>query len=51
MNGFWINFWAILLGVTLIAYSILVVRVTLGGFRDIQSMFRKLSERDENDES
>ncbi len=49
-NHVWIVFWAALLGITLLAYTILVVRVTLGGYRDIQEMFRKLRDQDEDGE-
>lgn len=45
MTGSWTLFWGALLAVTLIAYSILVVFVTIGGFRDIREMFRKLGKR------
>ena len=42
MTGWWIVFWGALLGTTLIAYAVLAVIVTIGGFQDIRSMFRKL---------
>lgn len=38
----WMIFWGTLLGVTLLAYACLAVVVTIGGFRDILSMFGKL---------
>ena len=42
MNG-WIFFWGGLLLVTLVFYSVMVVYVSLGGFKDIRQMFRSLS--------
>ena len=47
MNGFWIIFWGALLALALLAYAVLAVFVTIGGFQDIRAMFRKLRERDE----
>ncbi len=57
MNG-WIFFWGALLLVTLVSYTVMVVYVSIGGFKDIRQMFRSLSgdgddkpEREEGDES
>jgi len=47
MNG-WIFFWGGLLLVTLVFYTVMVVYVSLGGFKDIRQMFRSLSGNGEN---
>ncbi|MCH2060256.1 MAG: hypothetical protein MK183_06480 [Verrucomicrobiales bacterium] len=47
MDG-WINFWGALLVVTLLFYSLMVLYVSIGGFRDIRQMFRTLSGDGEN---
>ena len=54
----WIFFWGFLLIVTLMFYTVMVVYVSIGGFKDIRQMFRSLSgdgddkpEREEGDES
>ena len=47
MDG-WINFWGALLVATLLFYSLMVLYVSIGGFRDIRQMFRKLSGDGEN---
>ncbi len=47
MNG-WSFFWGGLLLVTLVFYSVMVVYVSLGGFKDIRQMFRSLSGNGEN---
>ena len=46
MSG-WLTFWEILLVVSLAVFAVLVVLVTIGGFRDIRSMFRALDEQHE----
>ena len=57
MSG-WIFFWGALLLVTLMFYTVMVVYVAIGGFKDIRLMFRSLSgdgddkpEREGDDES
>ncbi len=57
MSG-WIFFWGALLLVTLLFYTVMVVYVSIGGFKDIRQMFRSLSgdgddkpEREGDDES
>ena len=45
MTDSWALFWAALLVVTLLGYTILAVFVTIGGFKDIREMFRKLGKR------
>jgi hypothetical protein len=57
MSG-WIFFWGALLLVTLVSYTVMVVYVSIGGFKDIRQMFRSLSgdgddkpEREGDDES
>ena len=54
----WIFFWGALLLVTLVFYTVMVVYVSIGGFKDIRQMFRSLSgdgddkpEREGDDES
>lgn len=47
MDG-WINFWGALLVATLLFYSLMVLYVSIGGFRDIRQMFRTLSGDGEN---
>ncbi len=54
----WIFFWGSLLIVTLLFYTVMVVYVSIGGFKDIRQMFRSLSgdrddkpEREGDDES
>ena len=42
MSG-WIFFWGALLLVTLMFYTVMVVYVSIGGFKDIRQMFRSLS--------
>lgn len=42
MSDPWIIFWIGLLGLTIMAYTVLAVVVTIGGFRDIRAMFRRL---------
>ncbi len=39
----WIFFWGALLLVTLLLYTVMVVYVSIGGFKDIRQMFRSLS--------
>ena len=48
MNSGWTMLWGGLLAATLVAYTILTVVVTLGGWKDIRAMFRNL--RDSDDE-
>ena len=57
MDG-WIDFWGALLVATLVFYALMVVYVSIGGFKDIRQMFRSLSgdgddkpEREGDDES
>ena len=47
MDG-WIDFWGALLVVTLVIYALMVIYVSIGGFRDIKRMFRTLSGDREN---
>jgi hypothetical protein len=47
MDG-WINFWGALLVVTLLFYALMVLYVSIGGFKDIRQMFRSLSADGEN---
>lgn len=45
----WLAFWTTLLLTTLAAYSVLVVVVTIGGFRDMLTMFRRLGDQPPTD--
>lgn len=49
MDG-WINFWGALLVVTLVVYALMVIYVSIGGFRDIKRMFRTLSDNKQNND-
>ena len=44
---FWIKFWSIFFLVSLILFAGLAVVVTIGGFFNIRSLFKNLSERSE----
>lgn len=50
MNSGWIVFWGGLLGITLVAYAVLAVVVSIGALKDIRDMFRKLRGPDDDDE-
>jgi hypothetical protein len=51
MSQAWMIFWGLLLALTLVAYVGLTVVVSLGGFRDILAMFRKLRSETEEEAS
>ena len=44
----WIDFWGALLVATLVLYALMVLYVSIGGFKDIRRMFRTLSAEAEN---
>jgi len=43
--NFWISFWSIFFVVSLVLFALLAVTVTIGGFFNIRSLFKSLSER------
>ena len=47
----WLALWTGLLLVTLAAYSVLVVVVTIGGFSDMVAMFRQLDKGAQKEEA
>ena len=42
--NFWMTFWGALFAVIVVGYALLAVVVTVGGARDLRSLFRKLHE-------
>jgi len=44
--NFWIKFWSIFFFASLIIFACLAVVVTIGGFFNIQSLFKSLTRRD-----
>ncbi len=49
--NFWIDFWTIFFYVSLSIFAGLAVVVSIGGFFNIRSLFKSLSERREQDDS
>ncbi len=49
--NFWISFWTIFFVVSLVLFALLAVTVTIGGFFNIRSLFKSLSERREQKEN
>ena len=47
--GFWISFWEIFFFASLAAFAVLAVVVSIGGFFNIRSLFKSLSERTEKE--
>jgi hypothetical protein len=47
---FWISLWKIFFFVSLAAFAVLAVVVSIGGFFNIRSLFKKLSEHAEQDD-
>ncbi len=45
--NFWINFWTAFFIVSLVLFAGLAVVVTIGGFFNIRSLFKNLSDRSE----
>ena len=43
--NFWISFWTIFFVVSLVLFALLAVTVTIGGFFNIRSLFKNLSQR------
>lgn len=48
--GFWISFWEIFFFASLAAFAVLAVVVSIGGYFNIRSLFKSLSERTEQDD-
>ena len=48
--NFWIDFWKIFFFASLAAFAVLAVVVSIGGFFNIRSLFKSLSERAEQDD-
>ena len=48
--NFWISFWTIFFIVSLALFATLAVAVTIGGFFNIRSLFKGLSDRSEHAE-
>jgi len=47
--NFWISFWTIFFVVSLVLFTLLAVTVTIGGFFNIRSLFKGLSQRAEQE--
>ena len=45
--NFWINFWTVFFIVSLVLFAGLAIVVTIGGFFNIRSLFKNLSDRSE----
>ena len=41
----WATFWGVALAASLLAFALLAVAVTIGGWRDLRTMLRALGER------
>ena len=49
--NFWINFWSFFFFASLAVFAVLAVVVTIGGFYNIRSLFKSLTNRvDQNDD-
>ncbi len=49
--NFWINFWSVFFFVSLVVFACLAVVVTIGGFYNIRSLFKSLTDRaDQHDD-
>lgn len=48
---FWINLWSIFFLASLVIFASLAVVVSIGGFFDIRSLFKSLTDRAGQDES
>ena len=47
---FWINFWTAFFIISLVLFAGLAIVVTIGGFFNIRSLFKNLSERSKESE-
>jgi len=48
--SFWTNFWTVFFVISLVLFASLAVTVTIGGFFNIRSLFKNLSESREQKE-
>ncbi len=48
--SFWISFWTAFFVVSLVLFALLAVTVTIGGFFNIRSLFKSLSDRPDQEE-
>ncbi len=48
---FWIDFWTIFFYASLAIFAVLAVVVSIGGFFNIRSLFKSLSERSDQDDA
>ncbi|MHC4169809.1 MAG: hypothetical protein ACYSWQ_22915 [Planctomycetota bacterium] len=48
---FWIDFWTIFFYASLAVFAALAVVVSIGGFFNIRSLFKSLSERSDKDDA
>jgi len=48
---FWINLWEIFFFTSLVIFAVLAVVVSIGGFFNIRSLFKSLTERREQDDA
>ncbi|MEA3224351.1 MAG: hypothetical protein U9Q07_00240 [Planctomycetota bacterium] len=48
---FWISLWEIFFFASLAVFSVLAVVVSIGGFFNIRSLFKSLSDRSEQDDA
>ena len=48
--NFWINFWTIFFIASLALFAGMAIVVSIGGFFNIRSLFKSLTERSENSE-
>ncbi len=48
---FWIDFWTIFFYASLAVFAVLAVVVSIGGFFNIRSLFKSLSQRTEQDDA
>jgi hypothetical protein len=48
--SFWTGFWTIFFFASLVLFAAVAVVVTIGGFLDIRSLFKSLTERHEQPE-
>ncbi len=43
--NFWVNFWTIFFAASLIVFASVAIVVTIGGFFNIRSLFKSLTDR------
>ena len=46
---FWIYFWTLLFFISLSLFAVMAVWVTIGGWKDIRTLFRDLANRQDDD--